>query len=313
MSTGKSLAYGNPVRVGWPVTDFVQRCLQTAAAGRHHVLLIGPQPLVTSLYANHIVESLPSPTSDESSEIAANYAAAGLRVDSSIRPVRTPDPTIAMSRFIHCASAPRLGELGLAAYGALLLRELPAFAPSVLERIGETLLLDRPPVLRARSTAGVSGFPQVIATMSPCPCGRLGNPYVESCTCSADAIAEQVREIPLTFRSVVDITLAVPFLEPDVKNSFVPPAESRREGIAAAWSHERNLECTVSPLNRLTSDALSCVESFTRSARREGEFRSKLVRVAATIANLAGTIAVTDTDIRAAALLVLPTCTFGER
>jgi hypothetical protein len=312
VSTGKSPAYGNPVRVDWPVTDFFQRSLQTAAAGRHHVLLIGPQPLVTSFYANHIIESLPSPTSDESSEIATNYAAAGLRVDSRVRPVRVPDPTIAMSRFIHCASAPRLGELGLAAHGVLLLRELPAFAPSVLERIGGALLLERP-VLRARSIAGGRGFPQVVATMSPCPCGRLGNPYVESCTCSPDAIAEQVRQIPLTLRSAIDITLAVPFLEPNVRESFVPSVESRRERIAAAWSYERNLECTVSPLSRLTGDALFCVQSFTGSARREGEFRSKLVRVAATIANLAGTIGITDTDVRAAALLVLPMCTFGER
>jgi predicted ATPase with chaperone activity len=312
VSTGKSVAHSNSEHVAWPVTDFLQNCLHTVAAGRHHVLLIGAQHLVTSFYAGYIAESLPLPSSEESDEIAAAYAGAGLKVDASVRPVRAPGAAVASSRFLHRDRATT--EFRLAAHGILLLRDLSAFNPLVLERIGNALHAERqsPDTFSDGSRRGVA---QVVATMGACACGQLGKPLVEDqdpCRCSATEIAEHVRRIPLVFRSAIDVIVAVPFLDFDFTGSYIPSVDSRREGIAAAWNQDRRLAERVSPVDRLTDTAVKCVESFSPAGLRAGELEGKLIRVAATISNLAGTIAITDTDIRSAAVLVLPMCTFGE-
>lgn len=254
----------------------------------------------------------PAPAREERRHISVIYRAAGLETPSmTARPVREAEASVPLGRFVHAGAGGRwLGEFGLASYGVLLLRDIDRFEPGVLERIGTILgvgSLGGPCRLSARSSRAT---PQLLATMTSCPCGHLGNPYV-GCKCTDVAIAEHGRKIPPAFRALFDVTMALPFVEPEESSmSAQDTLNAEREVVRAAWDYQER-EVAAGMSTRLTGDALVSVEAFARPPVG-GEIGVRLIRVAASIADLSATSAITDTDIRAAAVFVLPASTFVE-
>ena len=167
--------------------------LTLAAAGGHHMLMVGPPGVGKTMLAERLPSILPDLTFDESLETSALRSIAGVGGQKAIsdlaskRPFEAPHHTASLTSLIGGgASLPRPGLVSLANHGVLFLDEAPEFQRPILEALRQPL--ESGEVLISR-TAGLARFParfQLIMAANPCPCGRFsGNGRACACPVSS--------------------------------------------------------------------------------------------------------------------------------
>lgn len=107
-----------------------RRALEVAAAGNHHLLLIGPPGCGKTLLASRLPGLLPEASEEEALESAAIASVSGRGLDPSRwrqRPYRSPHHTASAVALVGGGAQPRPGEISLAHHGVLFLDELPTF------------------------------------------------------------------------------------------------------------------------------------------------------------------------------------------
>jgi len=148
-----------------------RRALEVAAAGRHHLLFVGPPGSGKTMLARRLPTLLPAPTRAEALEIAAIHSAAGLldlgRQASIARPFRAPHHTASAAAMVGGGRPLRPGEVTLAHLGVLFLDELPEFRRDVVETLRTILEQGEVVVARANARVRMPAAPQVIAAMNP--------------------------------------------------------------------------------------------------------------------------------------------------
>ncbi|MCJ7681636.1 MAG: YifB family Mg chelatase-like AAA ATPase, partial [Candidatus Aminicenantes bacterium] len=120
----------------------VKRALEVAAAGGHHVLMIGPPGAGKTLLARAMPSIMPPLSESEIIEVTRIYSAVGLlgrRGAILTRPFRSPHHTVTDAGLIGGGLVPRPGEVTLAHQGILFLDELPEFRRKVLEDLRQPL------------------------------------------------------------------------------------------------------------------------------------------------------------------------------
>ncbi|MDR7007835.1 magnesium chelatase family protein [Paraburkholderia strydomiana] len=156
-----------------------RRALEVAAAGGHHVLLIGPPGAGKSMLAARLPGLLPPMTDDEALSSAALLSASRTGFSPSQwrrRPFRAPHHSSSAAALVGGRNPPQPGEITLAHLGVLFLDELPEFDRDVLETLREPLEAGRITISRAALQADFPAACQLIAAMNPCPCGWRGDP-----------------------------------------------------------------------------------------------------------------------------------------
>ena len=123
--------------------EAARRAAEIAAAGFHHLLMVGPPGAGKSMIAKRIPGILPPLTLEESLEVTSIVSVAGLMEEGEAlvtkRPFRSPHHTVSQSALIGGSIVPRPGMISLAHRGVLFLDELPEFQRMVLDALRQPL------------------------------------------------------------------------------------------------------------------------------------------------------------------------------
>jgi magnesium chelatase family protein len=283
-----------------------KRALEIAAAGRHHLLMVGAPGSGKSMLAARIPGLLPPLEPAEALETSMIHSLAGLLDEGGIsraRPFREPHHTASMAAIIGGGRGAKPGEVSLAHNGVLFLDEFPEFPRQVLETLRQPIETGEVVVARANAHIRYPCRFLLVAAANPCRCGHLVDP-ARACARVPICGEEYLGRISGPLMDRFDIRLEVPpvpFRDLDLPAPAEGSAEvaarvaAARQRQAARYAGHANVRVNADTEGRLleetaTPDAegralLSTVaDRFGLSAR--GYHR--VLRVARTIADLDG-------------------------
>ena len=163
------------------------KALALAAAGGHHLLMVGPPGCGKTLLAQHLAQLLPPLTRQEALEITSIHSVAGMLKSTpqliQQRPFRAPHHSCTIAALVGGGANPRPGELSLAHGGVLFLDELAEFPRKVLDQLRQPLEEGVIRLSRARQTCAFPAQITLVAATNPCPCGWFGDEE-QPCRCS---------------------------------------------------------------------------------------------------------------------------------
>jgi magnesium chelatase family protein len=212
-----------PSTIGDPPVDLAEvrgqpmarRALEIAAAGGHHLLMVGPPGSGKTMLARCLPGILPPLTRPESLEVARAWAAAGRsRGSVATPPFRSPHHSASSAALVGGGSGvPVPGELTLAHRGVLFLDELGEFPPHLLDTLRQPLEEGSVDVARRGMSIRFPCSAQVVAATNPCPCGFAGDRRV-ACRCTPGLRARYRRRLSGPLIDRFDLWVPVTRLAP---------------------------------------------------------------------------------------------------
>jgi magnesium chelatase family protein len=219
--------------------EAAKRALEVAAAGGHHLLMVGPPGAGKSMLAQRLPSILPPMSARDMLEASMIASLGGELRDGQLsrqRPFRAPHHSASMPALVGGGLRARPGEMALAHLGVLFLDELPEFQPRVLEALRQPMETGETVVARANYHITYPARFQLIAAMNPCKCGLAGEPG-HVCRAGPRCAADYQQRIsgPLLDRMDIQIELAA------VKASdlTLPPPKERSADVAARVARAR--------------------------------------------------------------------------
>ena len=247
---------------------------------------------------------MPDLTFDEALEVTKIHSVAGeLSEDGivSLRPFRTPHHTATTVSLCGGGSVKiRPGEISKAHKGVLFMDELPEYSRSALESLRQPL---EDKVITVTRAGGAITFPAdfiLCASMNPCPCGNYGSAYLQ-CTCTPAQIHRYRNRVSGPLLDRIDLQVEVDGVMYDdlVSEGAEEPSATVKERIEKAREIQRERfredgisvnaemgEKHIKKYCRLTRESEDVLKSAFESLRLSARARSRIIKVARTIADL---------------------------
>lgn len=282
-----------------------KRALEIAAAGRHHLIMIGTPGSGKSMLAARLPGILPPLTPSEALETSMIQSLCGLLDEGGIsrtRPFREPHHTASMAAIVGGGRGAKPGEISLAHNGVLFMDEFPEFPRTVLETLRQPI--ETGEVMVARANAHVK-YPcrfMLVAAANPCKCGYLSDP-ARACSRAPVCGEDYLGRISGPLMDRFDLRIEVPpvgFTDLDLPPSGDSSATvAARVEAARAVQAERfegmeprqNADMEGKLLEEIAAPDAEGKELLLKAAERFGlsaRAYHRILRVARTIADLEG-------------------------
>jgi magnesium chelatase family protein len=289
---------------------YLRRALEVAAAGGHSLLVMGPPGAGKSLAARRLPSILPPPGGEQALEVLRIASACGRLANGAIppsRPFRAPHHTVSTAGLVGGGNPPRPGEVTLAHGGVLFLDELGEFARDALEALRQPLEEGRVVLTRARHAVELPCRFILVAAANPCPCGHgVDSPR---CTCPPSSIRRYSAKLSGALADRIDIAVAVQ--PPTAEQMSGSPGEGSaavRARVTAARERQEqrlgtgacNADMTSAETRvhvRLDGDAKRLLASGHERLGLSGRGHDRVLRLARTVADLAGRSRVSVEDV----------------
>ncbi|WP_437778975.1 YifB family Mg chelatase-like AAA ATPase [Sorangium sp. So ce1097] len=283
------------------------RAVEIAAAGGHHLLLMGPPGAGKTTLARRMPGILWPLALEEAAEVTSVYSVAGLLMPDvgfvGTRPFRAPHHTVSGAGLIGGGEPVRPGEVSLAHHGVLLLDELLEFRSSVLETLRQPLAEGRVTLARGRTRATFPAQALIVAAINPCPCGFAGD-YARRCVCSPERLRAYRARLSEPLFDHFDVQVALPPVDVAALQSSSTGEPSRavqKRVIAACAAQEErarrgatartNAQLAPQELEQVATPDAAGIRLLAGATERLGfsaAAYARVLRVARTIADLDG-------------------------
>ncbi len=292
-----------------------KRALEIAAAGSHNLILIGPPGSGKSMLAARLPGILPPLDGDGMLEVASIHSVAGMldpgRSLSRRPPFRAPHHSISHVGLVGGGRAfPRPGEITLSHRGVLFLDELPEFRRDALEVLRQPMETGSVTISRSLVCTSFPARFLLVAGMNPCPCGFLGDEQ-RPCSCSPSEVRRYYHRVSGPLLDRIDLQVEVPRLPPRELVELPAGETSARVRERVMEARERQIQRWGEVTAANSHADLVRLRAACRLGDEEKRFMyaaadrlgltargfDRCLRVARTIADLAGREKVTVADL----------------
>lgn len=283
-----------------------KRALEIAAAGRHHLLMVGPPGAGKSMLAARLPGLMPPLAAAEALETSMIHSLAGTLDDGGISrraPFREPHHTASMAAIVGGGRGAKPGEISLAHNGVLFMDEFPEFSRQVLETLRQPIETGEVVVARANAHIRYPCRFLLIAAANPCRCGHLAD-AARACSRAPSCGGDYMGKISGPLMDRFDLRLEVPAVS--FMDLELPPGGDSSAQVAKRVAAARDVQAARfrdHPQVRVNAEASGAL--LDRIAAPDTEGRAlihkaserlgltargyhRILRTARTIADLAG-------------------------
>lgn len=294
----------------------VKKAVETAAAGFHHILLIGAPGAGKTMIAKRIPSIMPPLSVTDSLEVSKIYSISGMLNEKQSlitkRPFCSPHHTISEQAFAGGGRIPKPGMVSLAHKGVLFLDEVVHFSNAAIEVLRQPMEDKKVQIARAYGTFTYPADFMLVAAMNPCPCGYF--PDRNRCACDEAKVRRYLSAISGPILDRIDICVEVARME--MKDLEVKGGESsadmrKRIERARCMQQERfaGLNITfnaqmgpeeIKEFCKLDEKERRFVEEAFNALKLSARAYHKILKVARTVADLDGSERITEMHLAGA-------------